>query len=170
MFPLSEWKDRYVKEQLQKNTNNPKELWKALKNLCMPCKVSHQQKICLRENNLLQFNEKKNGHSFKDFHRKLAADLVNRPPATGNIFGINSAKEYYSALNIPSDSFKLQLTNKEEVFKILSNLDLEKACVLDEIPCRMLKDGAESISQIVNMSLGSKFPEGCKTTKVKTHI
>ena len=170
MFPLSEWKDRYVEEQLQKNTNNPKELWKALKNLCMPCKVSHQQKICLRENNLLQFNEKKNGNTFKDFHRKLAADLVNRPPATGNIFGINSAKEYYSALNIPSDSFKLQLTNKEEVFKILSNLDPEKACVLDEIPCRMLKDGAESISQIVNMSLGSKFPEGCKTTKVKTHI
>ena len=136
----------------------------------MPCKVSHQQKICLRENNLLQFNEKKNGNTFKDFHRKLAADLVNRPPATGNIFGINSAKEYYSALNIPSDSFKLQLTNKEEVFKILSNLDPENACVLDEIPCRMLKDGAESISQIVNMSLGSKFPEGCKTTKVKTHI
>ena len=119
---------------------------------------------------MLQFNEKKNGNTFKDFYRKLAADLVNRPPAAGNIFGINSAKEYYSALNIPSDSFKLQLTNKEEVFKILSNLDPENACVLDEIPCRMLKDGAESISQIVNMSLGSKFPEGCKTTKVKTHI
>ena len=34
----------------------------------------------------------------------------------------------------------------------------------------MLKDGAkilvEPISQIVNMSLGSKFPEGCKTAKV----
>ena len=35
----------------------------------------------------------------------------------------------------------------------------------------MLKDSteilAEPISQIVNMSLGSKFPEGCKTTKVR---
>ena len=61
----------------------------------------------------------------------------------------------------------------EEVFKILSNVDLEKACGLDKIPCRMLKDGAEilaePISQIVNMSLGSKFPEGCKTAKVR-HI
>ena len=47
------------------------------------------------------------------------------------------------SLNIPSDSFKLQLTNKEEVFKILSNVDLEKTCGLDDIPCRMLKDGAE---------------------------
>ena len=47
----------------------------------------------------------------------------------------------------------------------------EKACGLDKIHCRMLKDGAEilaePISQIVNMSLGSKFPEGCKTVKVR---
>ena len=51
-------------------------------------------------------------------------------------------------------------------------LILKNQC-LDDIPCRMLKDGggilAEPISQIVNMSLGSKFPEGCKTAKVR-HI
>ena len=52
-------KANYIKEQLQKNTNNPKELSKALKNMDMPCQVSYQPKICLRENNLLQFNEKK---------------------------------------------------------------------------------------------------------------
>ena len=63
----------------------------------------------------------------------------------------------------------LSLMNKEEVFRILSNVDREKACGLDEIPFRMLKDGAEilaeTISQIVNMSLGSKFSEGCKQQK-----
>ena len=51
-------------------------------------------------------------------------------------------------------------------------LILKKLVVcLHEIPCRMLRDGAEvsaePISQIVNMSLGSKFPEGCKTVKVR---
>ena len=46
---------------------------------------------------------------------------------------MNSVKEYYSALNIPSDSYKHQLMNKEEVFKIVSNADPEKACGLDEI-------------------------------------
>ena len=121
---------------------------------------------------MLQFSEKKNANTFKDFCRNLAADLVNRLPAAKNIFGINSVKEYCSALNIPSDdSFKLESMNKQEVFKILSNVDPEKACGIDEIPCRMLKDGteilAEPISQIVNMSLGSKFPEGCKTAKVR---
>ena len=38
-------KANYVKEQLQKNTDNPKEPWKTLKNLGMPCQVSHQPKI-----------------------------------------------------------------------------------------------------------------------------
>ena len=70
-------KANYDKEQLKKNTKNPKELWKALKNLGMQCKYSQQPKICLRENNLLQFNEKKNANTLKDFYRNLAVDLVN---------------------------------------------------------------------------------------------
>ena len=100
-------KVNYVKEQLQKNTNNPKELWKALENLGMPCQVYHQPKICIKENNLLQFNEKKNTNTLKDFYSNLAADLVNQLPAAKNKFGMNFVKEYYSALNRSSDSFKL---------------------------------------------------------------
>ena len=84
---------------------------------------------------------------------------------------MNSVKEYYSALDIPSDSFKFQLTNKEDNLKILSDVDPEKACSLDEIPFRIQKDGAEisaaPISQVVNMLLGSAFPESCN--KSKTH-
>ena len=46
---IKQKKANYVREQLQQNTNNPKELWKAPKNLGMPCQVSHQLKICLRK-------------------------------------------------------------------------------------------------------------------------
>ena len=45
-----------------------------------------------------------------------------------------------------------QLTNKEEVFKILSNVDPEKACGLHEIPCRMLKDDAEILAESITNS------------------
>ena len=47
---------------------------------------------------------------------------------------------------MPSDSFKLQLTYREELLKILSNVDSEKGCGLKEIPCRMLKDGAKILA------------------------
>ena len=48
-----------------------------------------QPKICLGENNLVQFNEKKNANNFKYFFRDLAPDLVNRLPAAKNIFAVN---------------------------------------------------------------------------------
>ena len=46
-----------------------------------------------------------------------------------------------------SDSFKFNLTSKEEIFKILRKIDNEKACGFDEIPCRMLKDGAAILAE-----------------------
>ena len=48
---------------------------------------------------------------------------------------------------MPSDCFKFKLMKKKEVFKILSNVDPEKACGLDEIPCRMLKDSVEILAE-----------------------
>ena len=45
------FKGRSNKRKQTMLRNNPKELWKALKNLDMPCQVSHQAKIWLRENN-----------------------------------------------------------------------------------------------------------------------
>ena len=73
-------------------------------------------------------------------------DFVNQLPVAKNIVGIISVKEYYSALNTRANSFKAQLTNKEEVFKRLSNVDPKKVCSLDEIPCWMLKDGVEMLA------------------------
>ena len=67
----------------------------------MPCRVSHQPKFFFRENKWLQFNEKKNANTFKDFYSNLAVDLVNQLPVAKNIFGMNCVKEYYSVLNIP---------------------------------------------------------------------
>ena len=79
------------------------------------------------------YNGEKNSNTFKDFSSNLAADLV---------------KECYSAQNVPSDSFKLKLTNKEEVIKILSNAkpDENHDGSLDEVAGRMLKDGAEILA------------------------
>lgn len=61
--------------------------------------------------------------------------------------------------------------NMEEVFEILSNVGPEKECVRDKISGRMLKNDAKimtgHILKIVNLSLHSKFPPGCKTATQK---
>ena len=93
-----------------------------------------------------QFSEKKNPNTFKDFYSNLAADLVNQLPATKKYRWHELYKVVLFSLNMPSDSFKLQLTYREELLKILSNVDSEKGCGLKEIPCRMLKDGAKILA------------------------
>ena len=39
---------------------------------------------------------------------QLASDLVEKLPTAKNISGENSVEKYYSAMNIPSDSFKFR--------------------------------------------------------------
>ena len=83
-----------------------------------------------------------------------------------NIFGENSIHKYYSAINIPSNSFKF-INGK--IYNILISIDPNKTCGIDEIPGRFLKDGAELLTEplckIINLSLGSKFSVMYKTKK-----
>ena len=51
-----------------------------------------------------------------------------------NISRGNSVKKYYSAMNIPSNSFKFRNIKLEEIYKILINTDPKKAYGVEEIP------------------------------------
>ena len=42
-------KTNFVRNQLQKNTKKPKELWKVFKNIGLPSKATPISKICLKE-------------------------------------------------------------------------------------------------------------------------
>ena len=55
-------------------------------------------------------------------------------------------EEYYSPINIPSNSFKLKNAKREEIHKILINIDPNKTYGIDEIPGRFLKDRAELLT------------------------
>ena len=49
-------------------------------------------------------------------------------------------------MNIPSNSFKFRNAKREEIYKILINIDPNKAYSIDEIPGRFLKDEAELLT------------------------
>ena len=59
-------------------------------------------------------------------------------------------------MNMPFSFFKLRNTKCEEIYKILINIDLNKAYDTDEIPRRLLKDGVELLTEplckIINLS------------------
>ena len=74
-------------------------------------------------------------------------------------------------MNIPSNSFKFRNAKREEIYKILINIDPNKAYGIDEIPRRFLTHGAELLTEplceIISLSLSSKFPLMRNTAKVK---
>ena len=161
----------------QKNYENelrkksiPKEHQKVLQNNGLPSKAAPILKVCLKENHFTQFDDKQNANTYKNFYSKIASDLVKKLPIAKKIFGENSVKKYYSAMNIPSHSFKLRDAKCLEIYKILINIGPNKAYGTDETP-RFLEDGAElltePLSKIINLALSSKFALVCKTAKVK---
>ena len=112
----------------------------------MPSKAARISKICLRENDFTQFDDKQNAITFKNSYSKFASDLVEKLPIAKNVFRENSVKKYCSAINVPPNSFKFRSTKREEIYKILINIDPNKAYGIDEIPGRFLKDGAELLT------------------------
>ena len=123
-------------------SNNFKELWKLLRKMGMPFTDFQQPEICLDVNVLMHFNEKKKkkkSQYLPIFLQHYGREFSKLTSSRKNLFSINFVKEYYLALDIPSDSFQSKLTNKEEIFKIVSDVDHEKIRNIDEILGRMLK-------------------------------
>ena len=143
----------------------------GIKKIGLLSKAAPISRICIKENNFRKFNNKRNANTFNNSYSKLASDLVEKLPTVKNIFRGNSVRKYYSTMNIASNSFKFRDTKREEVYKMLINIDPNKAYGVDEIPGRFFKDGAELLTEplckIINLSLSSKFPLMCKTAKVK---
>ena len=129
-------KTNFVRNQLQKNIKKPKELWKVLKNVGLSSKAAPISKICIKESHFTQFDDKQNANTFNNFYSKLASDLVEKLPTAKNIFRGHSVKNYYSAMDIPSNSFKLRNAKREEIYKILINIGPNKAYGIDELPGR----------------------------------
>ena len=71
-------KRTFFPDKLKENSNNSKELWKAVKSLGMNSKNVNQSKICLKENGILQFKPKRNANFFKTFYSDLAANFLKK--------------------------------------------------------------------------------------------
>ena len=147
------------------------ELWKVLKSIGLTSNAVQISKICLKEYDFTQFDGKRNAKTFKNFYSKLPSDQVGKLLAGKHVFGENSVEKYYSAMNIPSNSFKFRSAKREEIYKILINIDPNKAYGIDQITGKFLKDGAELLTEplckIIDLFLSSKFLLMCKISKVK---
>ena len=74
-------KKPYVKEELGKNRNKPKDLWNTLKSLGLSSDKARKSKISLKRDGAIQFEALENVNTFKRFCSKLAEDLQEKLPS-----------------------------------------------------------------------------------------
>ena len=57
----------FCQEKLRENVGKPTELWKALKSLGLPSKITPASQDSLKDGGETSFDEKTNNNSFKNF-------------------------------------------------------------------------------------------------------
>ena len=163
----------FYQEKLRGNVGKPKELWKALKSLGLPSKITPVSQVSLKDGETISFDEKTNNNSFKNFYANLALNLVSKLPHAPNKFDLHSVLAYYKRfLNTENQKFTFSPTSEDEILKLLTDTNPEKAAGIDNLSGRFLKDGAVvlalPISKLCNLSMKrSKFPLDCKIAKLK---
>ena len=85
----------YFEEELVKNRNKPKKLWKDLKSLCLSSDKARKFKINLKKYGTIQFKALENANTFNRFCSKLAGGLTEKRIKAPNKFTSQTATKYY---------------------------------------------------------------------------
>ena len=168
---IAEKKRNYFETKLTENIGKPKELWKTLKALGLPCEVSIATINALKKDKVVQYDRKSISKVFQRFFTNMAKTLLQKLPPPPNKYGIDSVKTFYKNLNITT-KFQLKPTTEDIVLKLLKNIDISKAAGVNNLPGRFLKHDAiilaKTITEICNLSIKSKiFFDPCKLAKLK---
>ena len=83
-----------MKKKLSESIGKPKDLWKALKSLGLPNKVSSCEVSALKINNTVE-HDANSILGFKNYYSTLAENLVNMLPKATNKYSISTVIKYY---------------------------------------------------------------------------
>ena len=132
-----------TKKKVGENVGKPKELWKALKSLGLPSKITPVSQVSLKDGETISFDEKTNNNSFKNFYANESLNLVKKLPHVPNKFDLHSVLAYYKRfLNTENQSFTFSPTSEDEILKLLTDTNPEKAASIDNLSGSFLKDGS----------------------------
>ena len=85
-MPFLKKKKPYFEEELVKNRNEPKRLWKALKSLDLSLDKVRKSKISVKKDGTIQFEAMKNVNTFKRLYSELVRGLQGKlPKAPSNL-------------------------------------------------------------------------------------
>ena len=144
------------------NKNDPKKLWKQLKDLGYKSKTE-EASIVLNINNELCHDSKTIADFFNKLFTTVASELVKKLAKAKGIYSVTSQLflNFYKRRNPHNKKLVLQPVTEEFVFKELCSLNTNKSTGLDEIPARFIKDGANVIKVPITAIITVNYHRGC---------
>ena len=158
----SRLKGGYYANEIDNTRDDPKKLWKRIKQLIpdknASCKIGD---MTLEDGSVINDDKSISNH-FNDFFINIGAKLVSKFPDT-DASKIN--------VNGPINTFNFSLFSSTDVAKIISSLDTNKASGIDSISPHLLKEGSPVLSSklafLFNFSITTgSVPKLWKTKKV----
>ena len=184
-------KSQYFKRATANGTMNNKEFWKIMKPALTNKGIIGSDVIILEENGELISDESKLVEIFNNHYINIVESTMGKPPVSlGDPSDperdsdtvrdiITKFADHPSIRKIRENNaepafstpFSLPQSTKEEINKILKEIDISKSCGPDKIPPKFVKMSAnvldEPLSLIINENvLSRKFSEGAKLANV----
>ena len=128
-------------KKLSESIGKPKDLWKALKSLGLPNKISSCEVSALKINNTVEHDANLILEGFKNYYSTLAENLVNMLPKGPNKYSI----KYYEHMTQGSH-FNLASFSKNSILTISKSTQVSKAAGLDGLFGSFLNVGAKSLA------------------------
>ena len=116
----------YFENKLNECIGKRKELWKALKFLGLPNKISSCEVSALQVNKTVQHDKSLVLGGFKDYYSNLPGNLLKKLLKPPNRFTLNIVFQHYKSI-IQSDSFNLANVSESTILTISKNTKVSKA-------------------------------------------
>ena len=183
-------KSQYFSNATKNGTMSNKEFWKVMKPALTSKNVISSDVIILEENGELISDEATLVEIFNNHYINIVETTTGSPPTSlGDSSDPNRDSDTVREIienfsnnpiivkireNKPQttlDQFSLPIATKDEINKIMKNIDVSKSCGPDKIPPKIIKMSADildtTIVSIINDMVGkNRFPENAKTANV----
>ena len=98
----------------------------------MPNNRSHFSNICLKKEEGLTLDPFSVSEVSQKFYSNLASNLVEKPLAAVNKFGLHSVEVYYkNVLHLKENKFTFRIIESSSVLKLLQNVEINKAVCMN---------------------------------------
>ena len=169
----------YMQDKCTGENMNNREFWNIVKPLISGKSSSRNESIILRENNDIITNSDQVCDILNKFYVSMTKDIgpddsIKMEDTIDDI--VNQYRDHESVLRIRENvddgkHFSFTKVTRDDIFKILTNLNPKKAAGYDNIPPKLMKLGARSlcgpVTSLVNRSITEHvFPAGLKYANV----